>query len=84
MNVSEAHDVLGTQPRNVRFVPKADMSNCSKMAAYWITSSAVICMICGTVRPSTLAVLRLMTSSTFVGCCTGSSAGFSPLWIRST
>jgi hypothetical protein len=31
------------------------------------------------VRPSALAVLRLMYSSTLVPCCTGNSAGFSPL-----
>jgi integrase/recombinase XerD len=49
-----------------------------------ITSSAVICMISGTVRPSALAVLRLMTSSYLVGACTGMSAGFSPLRMRST
>ena len=30
-------------------------------------------------RPSALAVLRLMTSSSLVGCSTGKSAGFSPL-----
>src|SRR6266545_759163 len=47
-----------------------------------ITSSAVICMISGTVRPSALAVLRLMTSSNLVGCSTGRSAGFAPLRIR--
>src|SRR5262245_913036 len=44
-----------------------------------ITSSAVICMISGTVRPSALAVLRLITSSNLVGCTTGRSAGFAPL-----
>jgi hypothetical protein len=33
-------------------------------------------------RPSALAVLRLMTSSIFVTCCTGRSAGFSPLRMR--
>ena len=33
-------------------------------------------------RPSALAVLRLMTSSTLVDCMTGRSAGFSPLRIR--
>jgi hypothetical protein len=49
---------------------------------YSITSSAVICMINGTVRPSALAVLRLMTNSNFVDCWTGKSAGFSPLSIR--
>src|SRR6516165_3181172 len=49
-----------------------------------MTSSAVICMISGTVMPSAFAVLRLMTSWTLVGCITGSSAGFSLLRIRST
>ena len=33
-------------------------------------------------RPSALAVLRLMTSSNFVGCMTGRSPGFSPLRMR--
>ena len=33
----------------------------------------------GIVRPSALAVLRLMTNSTFVDCCTGRSPGFCPL-----
>src|SRR5262245_50614429 len=46
-----------------------------------ITSSAVICMINGTVRPSALAVLRLITSSNLVGCKTGRSAGFVPLRV---
>ena len=36
----------------------------------------------GTARPSALAVLRLMVRSTLVACCTGSSAGFSPLRTR--
>ena len=40
-----------------------------------ITSSARASSDCGTVRPSALAVLRLMTSSNLVGCCTGRSAG---------
>src|SRR5262249_45531486 len=35
-------------------------------------------------RPSAFAVLRLMTNSYLVGACTGRSAGFSPLRIRST
>ena len=34
--------------------------------------------------PSVLAVFRLTTNSYFVGPCTGRSAGFSPLRIRST
>jgi hypothetical protein len=36
---------------------------------------------CGIVRPSALAVLMLMTSSNFVGCRTGRSAGLAPLRI---
>ena len=34
--------------------------------------------------PSALAVLRLMISSTFVACCVGRSAGFSPLMLLPT
>src|SRR5262249_13826310 len=47
-----------------------------------ITSSARSKIDCGTVRPSPVAVLRLILSSTFVDCCTGKSAGFSPLIMR--
>jgi hypothetical protein len=35
------------------------------------------------VRPSALAVLRLITVSNLVGACTGRLAGFSPLRMRS-
>src|SRR5262249_53898696 len=48
------------------------------------TSSARASRLSGTVRPSSFAVLRLITSSYFVGACTGRSAGFSPLRMRST
>ena len=47
-----------------------------------ITSSARPSSVSGTVRPSALAVLRLMINSTFVDCWTGRSAGFSPLRMR--
>src|SRR6516165_4846871 len=53
-------------------------------AAHSITSSAVASSDGGTVSPSALAVLRLITSSNLVGACTGRSAGFSPLSMRST
>src|SRR5262245_20846817 len=49
-----------------------------------ITSSARCWRIQGTSRPSALAVLRLSTNSYLVGACTGRSAGFSPLKMRST
>src|SRR5262249_895259 len=51
-------------------------------AVHSITSSTVICMIIGTVRPSAFAVLRLMIRSSFTACWTGRSAGFSPLRMR--
>ena len=51
---------------------------------YSITSLAVASSDDGMVRPSALAVLRLITSSYLVGACTGRSDGFSPLRIRST
>src|SRR5262249_35052939 len=47
-----------------------------------ITSSARPSRVIGKVIPSVLAVLRLMINSTFVACCTGRSAGFSPLRMR--
>ena len=46
-----------------------------------ITSSARGSSDCGTVRPSILAVFRLITNSNLVGCKTGKSEGFSPLRI---
>jgi hypothetical protein len=49
-----------------------------------ITSSAVASSVGGTARPSALAVLTLITSSYFVGACTGRSPGRSPLRMRST
>ncbi len=49
-----------------------------------MTSSARSNTDCGIMRPSALAVLRLITSSNLVGCSTGSSAGFAPLKILST
>jgi len=48
---------------------------CSKTDSYSISSSAATSSVCGTVRPSALAVLRLMTRSNLVGSCTGRSAG---------
>ena len=54
------------------------------VAAYSITSSAATSSVFGTVSPRALAALRLRTISTRVDCCTGRSAGFSPLRIRPT
>jgi hypothetical protein len=49
-----------------------------------ITSSARESTVGGIVRPRAFAVLRLITSSYLFGACTGMSAGFSPLRMRST
>src|SRR5262245_12516521 len=49
-----------------------------------ITSSARNRIDVGTSRPIALAVLTLTVSSNLVGACTGRSAGFSPLRMRST
>src|SRR5262245_1774222 len=38
--------------------------------SYSLTSSALASSVGGTTRPSAFAVLRLMTSSYLVGCCT--------------
>ena len=52
--------------------------------SYSITSSARASTVVGISSPSVFAVLRLTTSSYLVGACTGRSAGFSPLKMRST
>jgi hypothetical protein len=64
--------------------PIPAMSNCSKLPVYSITSSASASTRSGTLRRRALAVLRLMTSSNFVGCSTGMSAGFAPWRTLST
>jgi len=54
------------------------------LEAHSISSSASVSSEGGTVRPSALATLTLMTSSNLVGCSTGRSAGFAPFRILST
>jgi len=49
-----------------------------------ITRSALAKILGGMVNPICLAVFKLITSSNFVGCSTGRSAGFVPFRIRST
>ena len=51
---------------------------------YWSTSSASIRRCGGIVTPRAFAVFRLITSSNFMGCSTGRSAGLAPLKILST
>ena len=68
--------------RQPKTCTQAAVSRRSKVPFYSITSSARASSVGGTSRPSALAVLRLMTSSYFVGPCTGRSAGLSPLRMR--
>ena len=83
---------------DVGFAPKSDhllyrrkmmlCANTNQSAAqqnkpYSTTVSARASKDGGTLIPSTFAVLRLIASSYLVGACTGSSAGFSPLRMRS-
>src|SRR5215472_4482921 len=73
------------RPRNNRPTRRAAEKR-DEVAApnHSITSSARASSDGGTVMPSALAVLRLMTSSNLAGCSTGKSPGFSPLRMRPT
>src|SRR6516165_4982902 len=75
---------IGTQSRNVRFVPKADQVHRNKIASYSITSSVSAMTEEGTGMPSASAVRRLMTNSNLVGSIIGSSPGLAPFRILST
>jgi len=70
--------------RQPKTCTKPAVSNRSKPTHYSITSSARASSDGGTVRPSALAVVRLIAVTYLVGACTGRSAAFSPLRMRST
>ena len=53
-------------------------------SSYLMTFSARMSTIGGIVKPSALAVFKLIISSNFVGCSTGRSAGLAPFRILST
>src|SRR5262245_57076857 len=69
-------------PRSVAMCQNRNLRR-SKEHPYSNTSSARASSVGGTSRPSALAALRLRTIWYLVGICTGKSAGFSPLRIRS-
>jgi hypothetical protein len=73
--------------KGFRVVPIGDLSRCGNVGGqtygYSMTSSVMASTPGGMLRPSALAVFMLMTSSNLVGSCTGSSAGFPPLRMRS-
>ena len=67
---TSAYPPLATEERTFQvgsFVPIPVVSRCSK-TLYSITSSARASNVGGMVRPSVLAVFRLMTSSTLAAC----------------
>src|SRR5262245_711586 len=75
-----------------QFVPRADSCIAANYAhprcviqslRHSITSSAWASSVGEIVRPSALAVLRLMTRSNLVGCSIGKSPGLAPLRIWS-
>src|SRR5262245_26317107 len=84
-NASHALCLLRTRRERQRDRRRA-AEQCDELAPshHSITSSAVICMINGTVRPNALAALRLITSSNLVGSMTGRSSGLAPLRTRPT
>src|SRR5262249_60609576 len=70
----------GSGPKGVR--PSAARSEMnSRPAAHSITLSARARNAGGTVKPSALAVFRLMTNSNMVGCATGRWARLVPLMV---
>jgi len=64
-------------PRHVRFVPYSD-SCTAAITFYSITWSAIASNVAGTVMPSALAVLRLMTRENLLAWSIGRSPGFAP------
>ena len=62
----------------MRWLPVAMCQNPEVRRSYSITSSARASSAGGASRPSALAVLRLITRSSRVGCSTGKSPGFAP------
>jgi hypothetical protein len=69
--------------RHVRFVPMSDICTAAK-GRYSITASARSRNDSEIANPSTLAVLRLTTSSNLVGNSIGKSPGLAPPRIRCT
>src|SRR5262245_15529498 len=72
------------RPRDSRAAEQRDEVATFDLRAHSITSSARPTTGSGTLRPSALAVFRLMINSTLVTRWTGRSLGFSPLRILPT
>src|SRR5262249_8577366 len=83
-DASHALALLGARRQRPRRRRTAEQRDERAPSHHSITSSARASSVAGTSMPSAFAVLRLMTNSYLVGACTGRSAGFSPLRMRST
>jgi hypothetical protein len=70
------------QSRKSRLRARDELASLDWVVRHSITSSARPSSVIGNTSPSALAVFMLMISSTRVACCTGRSAGLSPLRIR--
>jgi len=77
-------ECMGRLTLNDNSASDANVALGQKRTSYSITSVACATSVVGTVMPSALAVLRFITSSNLVGCCTGRSAGFAPSRILAT
>ena len=73
-----AHRGLDSNGQHVRNVA-ASVNRAGRRQSSWsMTTSAPIRINCGILNPLALAVLRLITRWSSVGCSTGISAGFAP------
>src|SRR5262249_48838294 len=83
-NTHGLHGLLRPRRERPRGCRAAEQGDELAARAHSIASSARSRSASGTFKPSTLAVVRLMTKSNLVGCSTGMSAGFAPRKILST
>ena len=79
---SPASPAAARAPRAATRLPRRQDSAMNSRRLIRSPRRRVASSVGGTVRPSALAVLRLITNSNLVDCMTGRSAGFSPLRIR--
>jgi putative ABC transport system substrate-binding protein len=81
-HANSSHSLALLRERHERPCSCRAANNLDELASpHSITSSAIASKPGGKVRPSVLAVFRLITNSNFVGWTTGKSAGFAPLRI---
>jgi hypothetical protein len=83
----QTHSRAPSHPATSTSVPTAPRPNPFHQRSHgnsFDPKSASAITVGGTIRPSVVAVLRLMANSNLVGACAGSSAGLAPLNMRST